>query len=87
MVLTILPKLCYEVIFILITMSDFTCDISANHGHHFVEIADNPTHLLFNYIQHNTCRTSSHKPTVFRAELCRTGAELPNMPNHFFNFS
>ena len=46
MVLTILPNLSYEVIFILIIMSDFTRDISANHGHHFVEIADNPTHLL-----------------------------------------
>ena len=72
MVLTILPNLSYEVSFILTTMSDFTLDISANHGHHFVEIADDPIHLLFNYIQRNTCRMSSHKPTVFRAELCRT---------------
>ena len=61
-------------------MSDFICDISAKH---FLEIADNPTHPPFNYIQRNTCRMSAHKPTVYRQEH----AELPNVPKHFSDFS
>ena len=49
----------------------------------FFKIADNPTHPLFNYIQHNTCRMSAHKRTNYRQEH----AELPNVPKHFSNFS
>ena len=33
---------------------------------------DDPTHALINYIQRNTCRMSSRKPTIYRPELCRT---------------
>ena len=69
---TNLPDLSYEELLSLLTLptiSDFIWDISANH---FWKIADDPTHPLFNYIQHNTCRMSSLKPTVYRPELCRT---------------
>ena len=50
----------------------------------FLKIADNPMNPLFDYIQCNACRMSSRKPTVCRPELY---VELPNVPNHFFNFS
>ena len=62
---TILPDLSYEErlsFLVLPTRSDFICDISAKH---FLKIADDHTHSLFNYIQRNTCRMSSRKPTVY----------------------
>ena len=83
---TILPDLSYEErlsFLVLPTISDFICDISAKH---FLKIADDPTHPLFNYIQRNTCRMSSRKPTVYRPELCRTTKRAKTFFQFFMSF-
>ena len=62
---------------------DFVCDISAKH---FLKIADDPTHPLFHYIQRNTGRMSSRKPTIYRPEQCRTTKRAKSFFQFFMSF-
>ena len=86
---TILPDLCYEERLEFLNLSslhDFILDQSKRH---FVKIADDQTHPLFNRIFRNECRTSSRCKTIFRPKLCRSQKRaksfFPFFMTHFNN--
>jgi len=51
------------------TVSEFLFDVCASH---FSEIAEDPSHPLFNRVTFNTFRTSSRKATKFYPGKCHT---------------
>jgi hypothetical protein len=68
----ILPDLSYSErlqVLALPTVYDFIFELSKCH---FLRIADDPTHPLYNRIPRNFSRVSSRNNTIFRPKKCRT---------------